>query len=85
MTHTEQHISAKMVVEAIGRKRLQQSLAVHKSSITGAIKSDQFHTNWFLVVEELASDAGIDTDADAFKALFPMRKLQVVERSPADV
>ena len=85
MTHTEQNISAKMVVEAIGRKRLQQSLAVHKSSITGAIKSDQFHTNWFLVVEKLASEAGIDTNAEAFKALFPMRKLQVVEGRLSDV
>lgn len=80
MTHTEQHISVKAVVAAIGRSRLQESLGVHKSQISGAIKTDQFHANWFVAVSKLAKEVGIKTDSDAFHALFRMRKVGVSKR-----
>ena len=75
MKHTKQSINTEQLVEIIGRKELRQALGVHNSQITGAIKRNRFHANWFLAVAELADRKGLNTQTEAFCSLFPMRKI----------
>jgi hypothetical protein len=61
--------TASELADAIGRKRMADTLEVGVTAISNAVVRGWFPSSWFLVVQALAAEAGVECPP----ALFKMR------------
>lgn len=58
------------IIERVGTKKLCRSLGVRATAVSNAKAAQKFPSRWFVVVQRLSLDAGIDVESDAFTASF---------------
>lgn len=61
--------TARDIADAVGRKRLADTLGVGETAVSNAVVRGWFPSAWFLVVKDLADGAAVDCPP----ALFKMR------------
>jgi len=59
-------MKASHLADALGRKRISETLGVGVTAVSNAVVRDKFPATWFLAVRELATAEGLECPPELF-------------------